>query len=470
MGCYICSKDKQPKQKIFTVIPSRLVRENNKSVNELYFFESFIAQGVLGRVYSCTHKVSNLKRCVKVVPKISIKGTKTRFKFINEISQIKEMENENLIRMMEFFEDEKNYFLVTELATGGELLDYIINNKRVGEDQVRSYMKQIFQALDYIHSKNLVHKDVKLDNIFLSTPDSEHIKIVNIGTSVISGYSRQLKSPHVNFCFMAPEVQRNSYDSKSDIYSAGVIMFLLLTGKVPFSGNSTDLILSNQKSRTLTSFEICSEAQNLIQLLLDPNPEVRPKTSKILSDPWFTSYTPSKKSPTDEIIENLQEYRAQVCLRKQIFSFIVSQILYESVEIELKQALKKFDSQKIGYIEVDDLVKMLKGLWDDKRVNDMVSDYFNGLKLDGEGRVEITFFIEEVRRQDKRVSIERLENGFGRFGKCAGGRVFADEISELLEDYDIENSAWNSVILQIESVGGSMDVLELKNLLISTLT
>ena len=469
MGCYICAKEKQPKQKIFTVVPSRLVRENNKSVSDLYFFESFIGQGVLGKVYSCSHRVTNLKRCVKVVPKKAIKETKTRFKFINEISQIKEMDQENLIRMMEFFEDEKNYFLVTELATGGELLDYMIKSREVGEDQVRFYMKQIFQALNFIHSKKLVHKDVKLENILLLTSDSVHIKLVNTGTTVISGQSRQLKSPHPNFCFTAPEVHRNKYDSKSDIYSAGVLMFFLLTGKAPFPGSSTDSILSNQKSRTLINCQISSEAQALIYLLLDPNPEVRPTTSKILSHPWFTSYTPTEKPPINEIIENLQEYRAQVHLRKQIISFVLSQVIYESNETELKLALKKSDNQKTGFIKVDELLKTCKSVWDDKKVDDIVADYFDTLNLDEEGRVEIKFFIEEVGRQEKKVRIERLENGFSGFEKFLGAKVFANEISEVLEDYDIENSAWNSILAQIESVGGSMDVLELKNLMISTL-
>lgn len=472
MGCSICGKQKPPKQKIFTVIPSRIVRENNKSVNDLYLIDQIIGEGAHGRVYSCINRINNLKKVLKIVPKRTVKGTKTRFRFINEISQIKELDNENLLKMNEFFEDDKNYYLIVDYADGGEIVDFVIDNVMVCEDEVRRIMKQVFLALECLHLKNLVHREVNVENLLFSSLSHEVVKLVNIGTPVISGFSHALKSPHINFCTIPPEVHKNKYDQKSDMYSAGIVMYLLLLGQVPFSGETTESILSNQISQNFPKDQnwhnLSPDCQALIQSLLSPTIESRPSSSSILSDPWFTRpSTSSSLQNSSETIKSLKEYRAKVKLRKSIFSYIVNQILIETEEKELKQALKKAENNKTGQTELDDLIKAVKIVYGEKKSVDSIIKHFNDVNLDSQGKMDLQMFVDRIVSEEKKISSDRLEMCFMVYGKDATGKVFRDEISEVLEEYDVDSSAWNSVLEKIELSDGCMDFKEFKNLMVS---
>jgi calcium-dependent protein kinase len=242
-----------------------------------------------------THKLTNQKRAIKVINKRNIKSSELRNKFINEISVLKMIDHPNIIKLYEFFEDDSNYYLVTDYLSGGELLDYILKNKVLSEKITAKYIKQALESVAYLHSKNIVHRDIKLENLMLeSNEPNALLKLIDFGTSIISSPFKKLKTYKGTISYLSPEVFENKYNEKCDLWSIGVIMYILLSGKMPFGGRDEGEIIRcitkgsyNMKGREWV--KISPHGTNLLKKLLNPNPKLRISASAALSHPWFAA-------------------------------------------------------------------------------------------------------------------------------------------------------------------------------------
>ena len=239
MGCSLNGRSNAPKtetNKTLIITPIKFVKENLHKMLEVYDLKDLIGEGTYGKVYLAYHKITNIPRAIKIINKRSMCDTKVRFKFINEISVLKVIDHPNIIKLYEFFEDLRNYYLVTDYLTGGELLDVIIKNKVVSEHDT-------LESVSYLHSKNIVHRDIKLENlIFESSEPDALLKLIDFGTSVIRSPLRRMKTKRGTISYLAPEVFKNEYNEKCDTWSIGVIMYILLSGRMPFGGRNDEEI------------------------------------------------------------------------------------------------------------------------------------------------------------------------------------------------------------------------------------
>jgi calcium-dependent protein kinase len=171
-----------------------------------------------------------------------------------------------------------------ELCEGGELLDVILNSRKssgMTEEHAANIMKQVLAAVSYCHSKSIVHRDLKPENILLVSQDIDsYIKIVDFGTSVLYNPSKKLTRKQGTIHYLAPEVLKNSYNEKCDIWSCGVIMYILLCGRMPFGGkNENEVIRCIEKAQYSTSGKewkhISQAAKNLLSRMLTPDVKAR---------------------------------------------------------------------------------------------------------------------------------------------------------------------------------------------------
>ena len=141
-----------------------------------------------------------------------------RFKFLNEIAILKVLDHPNILKLYEFFEDSQNYYLVTDYLNGGELLDYILKNKVLSETETAKYIKQVLESVSYLHSNNIVHRDIKLENLVLEShsPDAL-LKLIDFGISVIQNPRKKLRNRKGTISYLAPEVIDSTYNEKCDI-------------------------------------------------------------------------------------------------------------------------------------------------------------------------------------------------------------------------------------------------------------
>ena len=158
------------------------------------------------------------------------------------------------MQIFEFYEDKKNFYIITELCEGGELFDKIGEKGSFTKNEAAWIMKQLLSAVNYIPSNNIVHRDLKPENILLDTKhDNNIIKIIDWGTARFFDNSKKMNRISGTPYYIAPEVLAEKYDEKCDIWSCGVILYILLCGYPPFNADIDELILEKIKAGKFTS-------------------------------------------------------------------------------------------------------------------------------------------------------------------------------------------------------------------------
>ena len=220
--------------------------------------------------------------------------------------------------MYEVFEDEKRYYLVTELCKGGELFDEIVTKVQFSEKEAATIIQQILQAVSYCHNLGIVHRDLKPENVLIDKELNNTLKIIDFGTSVQFDKQKEvLKTTHGTSYYIAPEVLQKKYDERCDVWSIGVILYILLSGKPPFDGDNDDEITEqvrigkyNLEGGVWTV--VSADAKNLINKMLTYKYSERVTARKALEDPWFTnaSSTLVDKEIMQEAMANLSRFSA----------------------------------------------------------------------------------------------------------------------------------------------------------------
>ncbi|RZC79154.1 hypothetical protein C5167_003393 [Papaver somniferum] len=208
-----------------------------------------------------------------------------------EIATMKLIQHPNVVRLFEVMGSKTKIFIVLEFITGGELFDKIVNHGRMIEDEARRYFQQLINAVDYCHSRGVYHRDLKPENLLLDVHGN--LKISDFGLSAISQHVQDDGLLHTT-CgtpnYVAPEVLKDKgYDgAKADLWSCGVILFVLLSGYLPFDDSN---LMNLYKKISVAEFTcppwLSFDARKLITRILDPDSETRITIPELLEDPWF---------------------------------------------------------------------------------------------------------------------------------------------------------------------------------------
>lgn len=184
------------------------------------------------------------------------------------------------MRIFELLEDDIHYYIISELVEGGELYDRIVKIKTFTEKSAAKILEQILLALNYMHSRNITHRDLKPENILMQSSDSEslNLKLTDFGFASFYNPKKGLDEVLGSPLYMAPEIiNRQKYDSKVDIWSVGVIAYILLSGRPPFMAKSKEAIFQQVKENQL-DFEhanwkvVSDEAKTFVRSALTSDP------------------------------------------------------------------------------------------------------------------------------------------------------------------------------------------------------
>lgn len=220
------------------------------------------------------------KRAVKRLVKEKM-SPHARIRLEYEIDILKNLDHPNILRLYEVFEDKKYIYLVTEYCQGGELFDEIISRQRFNENDAATIVKQLLSAIAYCHQKKVCHRDLKPENILIDNKETLQIKLIDFGTSQRFEDEEKMELVLGTAYYIAPEVLKGHYDEMCDIWSCGVITYILLSGEPPFPGGDDKEILKNVvmgkfgftrevwKSRS-------KESKEFIQSMMKVNPTTRP--------------------------------------------------------------------------------------------------------------------------------------------------------------------------------------------------
>jgi calcium-dependent protein kinase len=219
-----------------------LVGENKKYITDDYVISQRLGKGAYSEVFLVKQKISGLQRCVKVTHKRNFVSPDDESIF-EEVRILSKLDHPNIMKVYEYYQDTNYVYVVSEYLSGGELFYRIVASKGFSEGTAARYMQQILSAVSYLHKNGIIHRDLKPENIvFESTDPNSNLKIIDFGTSRKVKVNEKLNVKLGTVYYIAPEVLKNDYDIKCDVWSCGVILYVLLCGYAPFdSPNDEDI-------------------------------------------------------------------------------------------------------------------------------------------------------------------------------------------------------------------------------------
>ncbi|KAE9355337.1 hypothetical protein PF008_g4116 [Phytophthora fragariae] len=254
--------------------------------------------GELGRgAFGVVEKVEHLKTHKHYAMKtVRFESGSKRHEFEREMDILRVLHHPNIVRMIETFEDDHHFYIIMELSPGGTLLDRVkARGKEFPEDEVKDIMRNLASVIQYLHSRNICHRDLKLENILIETLDNGgHIKLCDFGASTLYKLGASMRKVLGSVMYMAPEVLEGNYKEPCDMWSLGVIMYMLLSNKAPFYGDTEDelveSIFAGEISYAGKEWDAVSpEAKALLQKLLHVTPTDRFTAAEVLAHPWIKS-------------------------------------------------------------------------------------------------------------------------------------------------------------------------------------
>lgn len=278
-----------------------------------------------------------------------------------EFQLLKNIDHPHIIKIFEVYNDSKNYYLLTEFCEGGDLFGMIQKTDNFNEKIASKIMKEIVNAVLYCHINGIVHRDIKSDNIlFVKNDINSPIKLIDFGISVKFEKDTKLKEKTGTVLYIAPEVINGSYDEKCDIWSLGVLLYMMLSGTPPFYGaNRKEVMAKIRKGKF--SFKgrmwnlISKEAKDLIERMLTYQPEKRPSCREVLNHPWFLKDEEAKIN-NDGYLENMKKYENQSQLVHAVLTFLITNIVQHDEIKELEKLFKKLDKDKDGKLSREELI------------------------------------------------------------------------------------------------------------------
>lgn len=271
---------------------SFLIRMDNKTniLMQRYELGRLLGQGNFAKVYYGRNLATGQTVAIKVIDKEKILKVGLINQTKREISVMALVKHPNVLQLYEVMATKTKIYVVLEYAKGGELFNKVAKG-RLKEDIARKYFQQLITAVDFCHSRGVYHRDLKPENLLLD--ENGNLKVSDFGLSALAESRRQDGLLHTTCgtpAYVAPEViSRKGYDgAKADIWSCGVILFVLLAGYLPFHGsNLMDMYRKISKAEYKCPNWFPPEVCRLLSRILDPNPYTRISIAKIMENPWF---------------------------------------------------------------------------------------------------------------------------------------------------------------------------------------
>ncbi|XP_068173123.1 serine/threonine-protein kinase SIK3 homolog isoform X2 [Antennarius striatus] len=257
-----------------------------------YEIERTIGKGNFAVVKLATHVITKAKVAIKIVDKTQLDDENLK-KIFREVQIMKLLKHPHIIRLYQVMETERMIYLVTEYASGGEIFDHLVAHGRMAEKDARKKFKQIVAAVHFCHCRNIVHRDLKAENLLLD--HNLNIKIADFGFSNMFSRGQLLKTWCGSPPYAAPELfEGKEYDGpKVDIWSLGVVLYVLVCGALPFDGST----LQNLRSRVLSGkfripFFMSTDCEYLIRHMLVLEPSRRLTMEQICKNKWMRQGDP----------------------------------------------------------------------------------------------------------------------------------------------------------------------------------
>jgi calcium-dependent protein kinase len=456
-----------------------LVSEHKGNFYDFYFLIKTIGEGSFGKVYKVRQRGTNKVFAMKLVKRDNNFHDGNR-DFLNEIYILRKLDHPNILKIFEFFTDKKYFYFIMDYVSGGDLYSQIIEIEHYTEVIAAKIIKQLFSCVTYLHKMNIIHRDLKLENMMVSYYNEKEeeieIKLIDFGTACFYKNDKKLSLKIGSPFYIAPEVIKGSYGFECDIWSCGIILYILLSGLPPFQGRSNKetfkYIVNSELEFGPKWKKISDEAKDLVKRCLEKDPDKRIKEIDALHHPFVLNNTSIKGGNIEKKISlknTLQNFTSKQKLKQAAIAFIVHQISNTKITLELKKIFNQLDTTGDGLLTKDDLKKGYKKFFTDD-IND--EDFDEIIKLidqDNSGEISIEEFLRATIDYENIITEKNLKYAFDYFDKDGNGTLDKEEIRDLLglsEENEKTKNIIDNIVKEIDSNGdGLIDFEEFKTMM-----
>ena len=405
----------------------------------------------------------------------------------DEINIMSKCDHPNILQLKEVYENSLSIDLIMEQCVGGCLFDCLVKKikaegKAYSEKEAAIIFKQIMSAISYCHNQGICHRDIKLENVlFLTNQKNSPIKLIDFGLSKYIKRRRRFHnkngknyetmnmrsivgSPH----YISPEVLKGKYTQKCDIWSAGIVLYVMLVGYFPFDGD-TDNDTYNAIKKKQFNFDgdawrnISNDAKDLIKHMICDE-DKRYDAERVLNHPWLVKMTPNTKGAVNKInLKHLLNYKNCCKFKKFVLTYIATRLKEKDIN-DLEKIFLEIDENKDGTLSFDEMKKCFIKLIKEKNLQisvKEVEELFNSIDIDNSKRIEYTEFIAAMLEESPYCKEDKLIDFFHMLDKDGSGKISKNEIKNVLDNENIRDKELNTFINSFDLDGdGQIDYKE----------
>lgn len=434
-------------------------------ISRVYKIGQILGEGISGTVRK-GHLINDSLRKV-AIKTVRSKDKKAKQFFELEMETLKKLDCPYIIRFFECYSSPKETNLVMEYCSGGDLVTLIEKRKGINEQLAKKVFFQACTAVHYLHNFGIVHRDIKLDNFLLNEQvESKNFELKLIDFGFCTKYrDRKLKTVLGTPYYVAPEVLAGDYSSQCDIWSLGVVLYMMVFARPLFLGKTNEELFQQIKTKELNFYDskynkISPELKNLLTKILNRDPSKRPTINSILQSPWFNSTVMEynqqwKPLLTKQILNRLRRAPEMLTFQRIITKMMVK-MFYDLPKIfQARKLFSLVDYINNGVVDTEELIQSFKD-FKIEITEEEATNIIDGLYLQSHGVLTCCEFVAaiidpEFYEDDKYlksvfdrididgsnfITLDNIKDCFLRFGY----QLSEETIKAFVKEFDLEKN------------------------------
>ncbi|XP_062165631.1 calcium-dependent protein kinase 20-like [Alnus glutinosa] len=426
------------------------------NLKEKYTLGRKLGQGQFGTTFLCLEKGSNKQFACKSIAKRKLTTQEDVEDVRREIHIMHHLAGHpHVIQIVGAYEDAVAVHVVMELCAGGELFDRIIQRGHYTERKAAELARIIVGVVEACHSLGVMHRDLKPENfLFVDQEEESPLKTIDFGLSVFfrpgETFTDVVGSPY----YVAPEVLRKHYGPECDVWSAGVIIYILLSGVPPF-WDETEQGIFEQVLKGELDFvsepwpSISESAKDLVRRMLVRDPKKRLTAHEVLRHPWVQVDGAAPDKPLDSaVLSRLKQFSAMNKLKKIVIRVIAESLSEEEIA-GLKEMFKMIDTDNSGQITLEELKNGLERVGAILKDSE-ISGLMQAADIDNSGTIDYGEFIAAMLHLNQVQREDHLYAAFSYFDKDGSGYITPDELQQACEQFGLEDVHLEDIIREVD--------------------
>uniref|UniRef100_A0A0E0LHF2 non-specific serine/threonine protein kinase n=1 Tax=Oryza punctata TaxID=4537 RepID=A0A0E0LHF2_ORYPU len=438
------------------LLADSVLKRDSERLKDLYTLGKKLGQGQFGTTYQCVEKATGKVFACKSIAKRKLVSEEDVEDVRREIQIMHHLAGHpSVVSIVGAYEDAVAVHLVMELCAGGELFDRIVQRGHYSEKAAAQLARVIIGVVEACHSLGVMHRDLKPENfLFVNHKEDSPLKTIDFGLSIFfkpgETYSDVVGSPY----YVAPEVLMKHYGREVDVWSAGVIIYILLSGVPPFWDESEQGIFEQVLKGDLDFSSdpwpaISDSAKDLVRKMLNRDPRKRLTAHEALCHPWVCVDGVAPDKPLDSaVLTRLKQFSAMNKLKKMALR-VIAENLSEDEIAGLREMFKMLDTDNSGQITLEELKTGLRRVGANLKDSE-ITTLMEAADIDNSGSIDYGEFIAATMHLNKVEREDNLFAAFSYFDKDSSGYITQDELQKACEEFGIGDAHLEDIIKDID--------------------